>query len=144
MNMMKLQRGLDEGVRDGIGKRIPGEKRPDWMADRLFYGPEYGGRGNGGVWFRPVKGGGLTSIGAFAHSQREPGPGLYPYPFLYPSPNNWYGGNHPGNAGYCAAEEEKSGIPEITGCTTGDPNTARRETDRDIRIFRPQRADAFQ
>jgi hypothetical protein len=73
-----------------------------------------------------------------------PGPGWYPYPFLYPSPNNWYGGNHPGNAGYCAAEEEKSGIPEVTECTTGDLHTVRCETDRDIRIFRPQRADAFQ
>jgi len=50
---------LDEGVRDGIGKRIPGEKRPCWMSNRLFIGLKYGGRGKGGLGegfsFRPVK-----------------------------------------------------------------------------------------
>jgi len=61
---------LDEGVRDGIGKRIPGEKRPCWMSNRLFIGLKYGGRGKGGLGegfsFRPVNSGGLTPIGAFA------------------------------------------------------------------------------
>ncbi len=55
--------------------------------------------------------------------KRDAGSRWYPYPFFIPIAKQLVPEEITlGNAGYRAAEEEKSGIPEITGCITGDPN----------------------